>query len=115
MKVYELLDVINDQVVEIIDEMQEVDASRLGLDQRCGTLYISDKFYDSTNNFVAVRASMDGTLQYYGGFEYIDKECRIVIGDYVFYSAESDRVQDCFDNYYQKDEDTVVDGEQRFY
>ncbi len=52
------------------------------------------------SDFIAVRKHDDRSLQYYGGFEYVDKEHRTECGEYVFYSTEDDRVQghhECFE------------------
>ena len=37
---------------------------------------------------LAVRSADDRTFQYYGGAEYIEKECRQQLGNYVFYSID---------------------------
>ena len=43
---------------------------------------------------ILVSSSDDNRLQYYGGFEYVEKQYRQEVGDYVFYSANDDRVYD---------------------
>lgn len=77
------------------NEMEEVYAGRenVGLDNRCGMIFIN-------HNAIAVRKCNDGSLQYYGGFEYVDKEYRYEVGDYVFYNGEDERVRDHLDKYY---------------
>jgi hypothetical protein len=37
-------------------------------------------------------------LDYYGGFEYIDSDYVKTYGEYVFYSADADRVQEVLEN-----------------
>jgi hypothetical protein len=44
-------------------------------------------------------------MQYYGGFEYVYKEYRHEMGDYVFYLAEDDRVGGHIDSYYEQKEE----------
>lgn len=69
----------------------QVPASDLGLDIRCGRVYI-----DAADEVLAVECSR--SIDYYGGFEYIKEgEGRMTMGDYTFYTSESSRVQDCFD------------------
>jgi DNA-binding transcriptional MerR regulator len=48
-----------------------------------------------------VRKDEDRTLQYYGGFEYVDKDARTEVGNYVIYTNDSDRVADCLEQYYE--------------
>lgn len=83
----------NDAFTEIVHKMDKVSADKLGLDIRAGYgLWVCE-------DGIAVTHATDRTLQYYGGFEYIDKEDRTVIGDWVFYSRNSERVADCLDCY----------------
>jgi hypothetical protein len=68
--------------------MTEVTAEQLGLDKRAfwGYAYIDE-------TAVVVIKEQTRTLDYYGGFEYVDKDYRREVGDYVFYLAEDDRVR----------------------
>jgi len=75
-------------------------AEDVGLDRRAGyRLWIGEQG-------IAVPKDSDNSLQYYGGFEYIDKALRREYGDWVIYSAEADRVQDCIDYYHTEAKDT---------
>ncbi len=67
-----------------------VDAEDCGLDSRCGKLWINwDTEYIISNR---------GSLNYYGGFEYVDMDHKFTIGDYTFYSGwDSDRVREALD------------------
>jgi hypothetical protein len=82
----------------INDEFELVHAGRdnIGLDNRCGMIYINEEY-------IAVDKFKAGTLDYYGGFEYVDKDHRREMGDFVFYSRESSRVADHIDRYFGKD------------
>lgn len=68
---------------------------KLGLDPRA----VEDKLFISYD-FIGVRKRYDRQLQYYGGFEYIIKEHRLELGDYVLYSSEACRVQEVHDRYF---------------
>ena len=57
----------------------------LGLDFRCGRIYVS-----VDGDFVA--ACNSRSIEYYGGWEYIDSEFKFDAGDYRFYDREADRV-----------------------
>jgi hypothetical protein len=72
-----------------------VPANQLGLDPRCGKLFVSP-------DCIGVYKGNDRTLQYYGGFEYVDIDYRYEFGDYVFYSSHDNRVQGHLDQYLNK-------------
>ena len=91
------LDELHDRMTEIAEEAlegaQSFSATQLGLDQRASWMPMQ-----VTADCVAVHASQDGGLQYYGGFEYIDKHNRLECGDWILYFAEDcERVQECID------------------
>lgn len=71
-----------------VAQMTEVQAKDLGFDPRAfwGYAYVDQ-------SAIVVIKEQDRTLQYYGGFEYVDKDYRREVGDYVFYLAEDDRVR----------------------
>jgi hypothetical protein len=46
-----------------------------------------------------VHKEADQRLCYYGGFEYVDKYYRQELGDYVFYTAGDDRIDECLDHF----------------
>jgi hypothetical protein len=86
MNFYEMVEQVEKIVGDYVATLDEVLPEDLGLDRRVAyRLYITD-------NVIAVSKSEDRTLQYYGGFEYVDREYRKEFGDWVLYSGESDRV-----------------------
>lgn len=88
----DFVDEINEKVRRYVSKLTEVKAEELGLDRRAGwTLWV-----DEDHTCIVIPKDRDGSLQYYGGFEYIDKEYRNEMGDYVFYSRDTDRVESCF-------------------
>jgi hypothetical protein len=92
----QLMDVVH-QVQVMLDEMlmdtEAIRAEQAGLDARCGTLTMG-------NDFIAVQVYDDRLLQYYGGFEYVNKTCRTEIANWVFYSLEDARVAEAYDTFY---------------
>jgi hypothetical protein len=89
----DMIDAVN-EVVErnIRSKFNQVPASDLGLDIRCGRLYV-----DIVDEVIAVPNHNIRTLDYYGGFEYIKEgEGRVTVGDYTFFTSDNDRVSDCF-------------------
>jgi hypothetical protein len=92
MNLFTLIDEVTELTDSFVGSMQMVPANRLGLDPRCGKLFVSP-------DCIAVYKGNDRALQYYGGFEYVDKEFRHEMGDYVFYSHEDARVQGHLEEY----------------
>lgn len=79
---------VNEMVEEALADATVVNAERIGLDPRCGSLIVID-------GAVVVHRRNRSLLDYYGGFEYCDPDSVAVMGDYVFYSDENDRVSYC--------------------
>jgi hypothetical protein len=99
----DLLDEVNDMVSRHVQGMRKEPASRLGLDERCGMLWV-DK-----DTVVAYTGSR--SLDYYGGFEYIKEgDGRTTLGRYTFYSStDSDRVADAIENLMEFDVDCKIE------
>ena len=90
-----LQDIINEFELSVeehvIKNMLQVSADELGLDKSAAhRLYISDEG-------IVVPKSLDRTLQYYGGFEYIEEAYRVDLGEYVLYTDSSERVDKCLE------------------
>lgn len=86
MDLHEAIEEIQTMSDDVIKEMTQIRPEECGLDIRAGyRLWISE-------DAIAVQRRNDSTLQYYGGFEYVDKSDRVELGDYVFYLRESDRI-----------------------
>ena len=92
MDLFELIDEVTELTDNFVGKMGRVPANQLGLDPRCGKLFI-------TPDCIGVYKSNDRALQYYGGFEYINDMHRHPMGDYVFYSNEATRVNECLEQY----------------
>jgi hypothetical protein len=92
--ILDMIDAVN-EVVErnIRNNFTQVPATDLGLDIRCGSLMVDDE-----EEVIAVPNHNIRTLDYYGGFEYIrEGEGRVTIGDWTFFTSDSERVSDCFE------------------
>lgn len=92
--ILDMIDAVN-EVVErnIQNNFTQVPATDLGLDIRCGRLMVDDE-----EEVIAVPNHNIRTLDYYGGFEYIKEgEGRVTIGDWTFFTSDSERVSDCFE------------------
>ncbi len=75
-------------VDDLLADADLVRGNAIGLDDRAAySIWIP-----KTRDMIIVRKAEDGRMQYYGGFEYVDKSCRMELGGYVIYSSEDDRV-----------------------
>ena len=94
---WELEQKVEELVNKYIEESEAVcvNADQAGLDYRCGMVYIS-----VADDFVAVSGNY--SIDYYGGFEYIDSDYKTTIGNMTFYSGEHSRVRDCIEYYTRK-------------
>jgi len=84
------MDVMTQELENELDESWErVSAEKLGLDRRadCSRMWASDEGLAT--------AGSTRSLEYYGGFEYIDSHCVTRMGDVTLWSAESRRVREC--------------------
>ena len=94
MNVHELVDEVEGKVKEIILSFTEVTPEELGLDTRCAyKLYINE-------DYIACRDSDKRNLNYYGGFEYVDSQYVISLGNFHFYSIEDLRVSGHLDTFF---------------
>ena len=84
----DLLDEVADMVERHVAGMRKVEATALGLDVRCGMAWVYEDY---------IVAYASNRFDYYGGFEYVDKDDVQVIGDYKFYSANSSRIADAIE------------------
>jgi hypothetical protein len=85
-----------------VQGLREVTADQLGLDSRCGRVWV-DTDYNVVCDTCYIVAHKGSRIEYYGGFEYIEDEHRDEFGDYVVYYATSDRVQDCLEHLMEAD------------
>ena len=95
--IYDFIESLNEKVYLRTQEMETVKATEIGLDHRIGMLYIDEEC-------IIVDKNNDRMLQYYGGAEYVDKEFRSEIGDYVIYTNGDDRVRGWLERYYEEAE-----------
>ena len=93
----DLADEVQDMVERQVQGMKRVNASELGLDNRCGRAYIDD-----TLEYIVVDSGAARSYNYYGGFEYISDEDKRTLGDYVVYLNTSDRVRDALESYMER-------------
>ena len=83
-----LVDEVREMTDNFVAGMRKEPASRLGLDDRCGMLWVDED---------AIVAYKGSRVEYYGGFGYVKCDDRAEIGDYVVYFATSERVADAIE------------------
>lgn len=84
----DMLQKCNELAEEAIDTAIVVSPKDCGLDRRAASRMWRGK------DFLAVRAHGESSFEYYSGFEYVKPEHRLCVGEFVFYSTDSDRVND---------------------
>lgn len=96
MSIQELIEQFEVELDEAVHQLPKVRADEIGLDSRCGMVWV-----DVEGEAIIVHKSRERTLNYYGGFEYIDSEYVINVGEYVIY-REHDRVMECIERFTQE-------------
>ena len=107
---HEIISKLEDLVNDIFHENETIDvyADRLGLDRRAGRVTIS-----KDGGFIA--ATNNRSLEYYGGFEYIDSDDKISIGEWTFYFDTSSRVERalaCYFDNLEEDKEEIESEEE---
>lgn len=77
---------LNELEDRILSACTPHDPKLAGLDIRCGQIYVGEDFIASTR---------PRELDYYGGFEYVDSDYTLTIGQFLkIYSIQDERVAD---------------------
>jgi hypothetical protein len=93
MSIIEIVEEAAEQISQLVSKLPRVNASRIGLDTRAGTVYV-----DTNDRLIIVRGRTN-SLDYYGGFEYVDADSKFSIGDYTVYTDGDGRVSEAIDFY----------------
>ena len=89
---------LQEKIAQMVDQYfedscaQRVSAEEIGLDSRAGYVFVSVE-----EGWIAVRNAR--SLDYYGGFEYVDHNHRETILDFTFYASGCSRVDDALEFY----------------
>ena len=99
-EMHTIMNVMNGMVENFIDDkFRLVTPKEIGLDGRSSyQLFINE-------DYIAVSKGNRRTLDYYGGFEYVDEEHVTVLGHYVFYSSDDERVQGHLDEFFMQEKE----------
>lgn len=90
MNIYTIIELVDSTQAAIVHDCELVPAHKLGLDRRCGFLYVGEDFVASTR---------PRELDYYGGFEYVDSKCTFPLGTWKLYFKGDRRIDNlpCWD------------------
>ena len=88
----DLLEEIGDRIDEIAENIDWANADEIGLDIRAGRVKVSPEG-------ILVPEPRVRTLEYYGGFEYVDRNNVYKLGKYTFYSRGDQRVAEAIEYY----------------
>ena len=89
---------LQEQITKMVDQYFEdsgaarVSAEDIGLDSRAGYVFVSTE-----ERWIAAVAGNVRSLEYYGGFEYVDD--KLSIDEITFYSGDDSRVTDALEYY----------------
>ena len=76
---------------------------RIGLDPRAYvTMYVPTE--EGEEEFIVTRGRTN-SLEYYGGFEYVEKSAVTRVGEWTFWSAEDSRVARHLDRWFYRERD----------
>jgi hypothetical protein len=105
--VYDMIEEFEDTFADLVFTMSTATPRDVGLDSRCSVTFYIPKEMDCL-----IVKGRTNSLEYYGGFEYIDQEFVTKIGQFTIYSAQCDRVADCLE--YLMDENTEEQEEYQY-
>ena len=101
MELYNMIRECGDIASRTVHEtMEPCNARDLGLDsgRRCA-LFVN-------KHCIAVQGST-ASLEYYSGFEYVDRDYVHKVGDWTFYFGDDDRVREHIEIYYEREEEAA--------
>lgn len=90
--VLDLVYEFNERMRELVEQMDFAKGEVVGLDPRAGGVYIDRN---------CIISESPRSIDYYGGFEYVDADHIIETPDFKIYLADSNRVQSHIETYYR--------------
>ena len=108
MDLWEIKDKLSDLADDIMAGCRKVGAKQLGLDPRAGSAYILG---DSDDGAVIVDGGSSRLMDYYGGFEYVSRDCIIKVGELTIYTSEDERVVEALEALAESDEEEAEEAE----
>lgn len=91
----EILEEASRKMEAYLATLPKVNAVKIGLDRRA---CYGDHIWVSDDEIIMYETSAH-SMNYYGGFEYVDSEHITKFNEFVIYSSEDDRIKDCIEFY----------------
>jgi len=90
MDIHQIIETLQTLQAQVESDCELIPAHELGLDPRAGFLYVGEDF---------VATSRPRELDYYGGFEYVDSEYTLRLGEWKLYFKGDHRIDNlpCWD------------------
>ena len=86
--ILEFIEDTNSQFDELVQQLPNVSAAEINLDPRAGKVYV-----DVENYLIIVHDRFIRTINYYGGFEYVNEDAITKFGNYTIFHADDNRVE----------------------
>jgi hypothetical protein len=102
MDLWEIREKLEALADDIMAGCRKVSAKELGLDGRAGSAYILG---DADDGAVIVDGGSARLMDYYGGFEYVSRDCVIKVGELTIYTSEDERVVTALEALAEHDEE----------
>jgi len=97
MELLNVIDEANEMLGNVIEDLPYVRADKIGLDSRAGHVFV-----DLNDELIITKAHNIRSLEYYGGFEYINDENTTTMGDYKIYGIDGDDRVEAAIEYYKE-------------
>lgn len=92
--ILEIVETAQREIREALAELPKVNTRELGLDERAGRVWV-----DVDNGLIIAGSANARSLDYYGGFEYVDEGAVTEFAGYKIYDTYDDRVSEALDAY----------------
>ena len=104
-----LTDTVNQIVDKYLKNMDSIIPSEYNIDRQCGNI-----MWINTES-IAIKKKDKDRFWYYGGFEYVNKDCITEIGDYIFitpdHNSDDCRISNIIDDW--DSEDVMLDNTEK--
>lgn len=94
MDILEIVENATRDFKDALAELPKVNTRELGLDERAGRVWI-----DVDNGLIIAGSANVRSLDYYGGFEYVDEGAVTEFAGFKVYDTYDDRVSEALDAY----------------
>lgn len=94
MSILSVIEQFNKEVNDKVTNLPSIPSEQLGLDYRCGAVRV-----DLEAGLIIAGRSNYSSLEYYGGFEYVEPESIVITEHFRIYLKEDSRVREALEYY----------------